>query len=57
MMAVANGFAVAGLPHLVEMLKDGDAEPIWNLSEEIEVLMRAGIRPSAEPDQAPTADR
>ena len=30
MMALANGLAVAGLPKVSEMLKDGDAEPIWN---------------------------
>ena len=41
MMSIANGFAVAGLPVLVEMLKDGDAEPIWNLSESVEALMRS----------------
>lgn len=40
MMAIANGFAVAGLPCLLEILKDRDAEPIWNLSGEIERLAR-----------------
>ena len=33
MMSVANGLAVAGIPKVVEMLSDGDAEPIWNLSD------------------------
>ena len=40
MMALANGLAVAGLPKVVEMLKDGDAEPIWNLSDAVDVLLR-----------------
>ena len=33
MISLANGLAVAGLPKVVEMLKDGDADPIWNLSD------------------------
>ena len=40
MMALANGLAVAGLPKVVEMLKDGDAEPIWNLSDAVDMLLR-----------------
>lgn len=40
MMAIANGLAVAGLPKVIEMLKDGTADPIWNLSEGIEELLR-----------------
>lgn len=41
MMALANGLAVAGLPKVIEMLKDGDAEPIWNLSYAVvDVLLR-----------------
>ena len=40
MMALANGLAVAGLPRVIEMLKDGDAEPIWNLSDAVDVLLR-----------------
>ena len=39
-MALANGFAVAGLPKVIEMLKDGQGEPIWNLSEAVEALLR-----------------
>lgn len=42
MMNLANGFAVVGLRPLVDMLRDGDAEPIWNLSEGIEALVRQG---------------
>lgn len=40
MMTLANGLAVAGLPKVIEMLKDGDAEPIWNLSDAIDELLR-----------------
>ena len=39
-MNLANGLAVAGLPKVVEMLKDGDAEPIWNISDELDKLIR-----------------
>ncbi len=40
MMALANGLALAGLPKVIDMLKDGDAEPIWNLSDAIDDLLR-----------------
>ena len=40
MMALANGLSVAGLPQVIDMLKDGDAEPIWNLSDAVDVLLR-----------------
>lgn len=40
MMTLASGLAVAGLPEVLEMLKDGDAEPIWNLSDAVDVLLR-----------------
>jgi hypothetical protein len=39
MMALANGLAVAGVPKVIEMLKDGQADPIWNLSEAILALL------------------
>lgn len=39
-MSLANGLAVAGLPKVIEMLKDGEGEPIWNLSEAVEALIR-----------------
>ena len=41
-MVIANGLAVAGLPKVVEMLQDGDAEPIWNLSDAIDYIIRNG---------------
>ncbi len=40
MMALANGLAVAGLPKVLDMLKEGDAEPIWNLSDALDTLLR-----------------
>ncbi len=40
MMALANGLAVAGLPKVIEMLKEGDAEPIWNLSDATDAILR-----------------
>lgn len=40
MMALASGLAVAGLPKVIEMLKDGGAEPIWNLSDAVDILLR-----------------
>jgi len=39
MMAIANGLAAAGIPHVVDMLKDGDQDAIWNLSEGLEALL------------------
>ena len=39
-MALANGLAVAGLPKVLDMLKEGDAEPIWNLSDAVDTLLR-----------------
>ena len=43
MMALANGLAVAGLPKVIDMLKDGAAEPIWNLSDAIDTLLRKKV--------------
>ena len=39
-ITLANGLAVAGLPHVIQMLKDGDAEPIWNLSDAVDGILR-----------------
>ena len=33
MIAIANGLAAAGVPHIVDMLTDGKDDAIWNLSE------------------------
>lgn len=40
MMSLASNLALAGLPKVIEMLQEGDAEPIWNLSDSIEGLLR-----------------
>jgi hypothetical protein len=41
MMSLANGLAIAGIPDVIEMLKDGESEPIWNLSDAIdEIFLR-----------------
>lgn len=39
-MALANGLAVAGLPKVTEMLQDGEAEPIWNVSDALDEIIR-----------------
>ena len=41
MMDLANGLAVAGLPKVIDMLKSGESEPIWNLSDAIDDLLRS----------------
>lgn len=41
MMSLANGLAVAGMPKVVEMLKEGAADPIWNLSDSLENMLQA----------------
>lgn len=40
MMAIANGLAAAGVPHVVDMLRNGDQDPIWNLSDELYRLLQ-----------------
>ncbi len=39
MMDIANGLAAAGVPHIVEMLNNGDQDPIFNLSDALEELL------------------
>ncbi|MYE88912.1 hypothetical protein F4X33_07965 [Candidatus Poribacteria bacterium] len=41
MMAIANGLAAAGVPAIADMLHDGDQDPIWNLSESLDELLRS----------------
>ena len=41
-MALANGLAAAGLPKVFGMLKDGNAEPIWNLSDAVHDMLGQG---------------
>ena len=41
MMAIANGLAAAGVPHIVEMLqRDRNLDPIWNLSDALDEILR-----------------
>lgn len=40
MMAIANGLAAAGVPEVVGMLLDGDQVAIWNLSENLDGILR-----------------
>lgn len=40
MMSVANGLAAAGIPEVVQMLGDGQADPIWNLSDCLSTVLR-----------------
>ena len=42
MMAIVNGLAAAGVPYIVDMLKDGDQDAIWNLSEALDDTLRKG---------------
>ena len=39
MMSIASRLAAAGVPLVVEMIKDGHAEPIWNLSDGFERIL------------------
>lgn len=41
-MNLANGLAAAGVSHVIGMLQDGDLDPIWNLSDSIEHLIKKG---------------
>ena len=39
-MDIASGLAIAGIPRVIGMLNNGDADPIWNLSDAIcDILM------------------
>ena len=40
MMTIANGLAAAGVPDIVEMLRDGNQAPIWNLSDSLDEILR-----------------
>lgn len=37
---IANALAAAGVPHIIEMLQSGELDPIWNLSESIDEMLR-----------------
>lgn len=40
MMSIASSLAIAGLPVVLGMLKDGNADPIWNLSDAVDSILR-----------------
>jgi hypothetical protein len=40
MMTIANGLAAVGVPYVVEMLCQGDQNPIWNISEALDEILR-----------------
>lgn len=39
-LAIASGFAMAGMNRLLEMLTEGESEPVWNLSDELDRLLK-----------------
>ena len=39
-ITLANGLAAAGVPYIIEMLQDGDQDPIWNLSDALDEILR-----------------
>lgn len=41
MMDIANGLAAAGVPYVVEMLREGNQPPIWNLSDALDDLLHS----------------
>lgn len=41
-MKLVNGLAIAGMPKVLDMLKEKAGDPIWNLSESIDRLLRKG---------------
>lgn len=43
MMDIANGLAAEGVPQIVEMLRSGNQDPIWNLSEALDDLLGSQI--------------
>ena len=44
MMAIANGLAAAGIPLIVDMLREGDQDPIWNLSDSLVEILREKMK-------------
>ena len=39
---LANEYAAGGLPDVIDMLKDGDADAIYNLSDNLEAVIKRG---------------
>ena len=40
MIEITNGLAAVGIPEVVAMLRDGDQDPIWNLSDALDDILR-----------------
>ena len=40
MIAIANGLAAAGVPYIVEILREGGLDPIWNLSDDLDEILK-----------------
>lgn len=40
MIAIANGLAAAGVPYIIEILREGDLDPIWNLSDDLDEILK-----------------
>ena len=49
---LANELAAAGMPQVIEMLHEGRAQPIWNLSQQ--VLEKLGVRQTPDEEDGPT---
>lgn len=43
MMDIANGLAASGVEMIVDMLREGDQVPIWNLSDALDELLRQDL--------------
>lgn len=39
MISIANGLAAVGVPQIVEMMREGDQDPIWNLSDSVHEVL------------------
>ena len=50
MMDIANSLAAAGVPYIVEMLREGNQYPIWNLSDALDDLLRSDSSEEAHKD-------
>jgi hypothetical protein len=44
-LQIASKFAVAGMETLLGMLKEGDSDPVWNLSDELDRLLKKAAPP------------
>jgi hypothetical protein len=47
-LQIASKFAVSGMDSLLEMLKEGDSDPVWNLSDELDRLLKKVASPRTD---------